>query len=132
MVGAEPLLLTVYQAQFVVGVELLLIIFRCKVFHVELLLPVLDQGQAMVWVESLLLPWEGKVKKDVESLLLALDQGQAMVWVESLLLLPQIEVDLLSPIIIYHLDRELGLVHQAKVHQETLVMTLITEADLEP
>ena len=101
MVGAEPLLLTVYQAQFVVGVELLLIIFRCKVFHVELLL-------------------------------LLLDQGQAMVGVEPLLLLPRIEVDLLSPIIISHLDRELGLVHQAKVHQETLVMTLITKADLEP
>ena len=133
MVGAEPLLLTVYQAQSVVGVELLLIIFRYKVFHVELLLLLLDQGQAMVWVESLLLlPWEGKVKKDVESLLLALDQGQAMVGVEPLLLLPRIEVDLLSPIIISHLDRELGLVHQAKVHQETLVMTLITKADLEP
>ena len=119
-----------------VGVELLLIVYQDQVFHVitvEHLLLVLDQGKATAGVDSLLLlPWEGKVKKDVESLLLALDQGQTIVGVEPLLLLPQIEVDLLSPIIISHLDRELGLVHQAKVHQETLVMTLITEADLEP
>ena len=114
-----------------VGVELLLIVYQDQVFHVitvEHLLLVLDQGQATVGVESLLLlPWEGKVKKDVESLLLVLDQGQAMVGVEPLLLLPQIEVDLLSPIIISHLDRELGL-----VYQETVTKNVRTRTYLEP
>ena len=83
-----------------VGVELLLIVYQDQVFHVitvEHLLLVLDQGKATAGVDSLLLlPREGKVKKDVESLLLALDQGQAMVGVEPLLLLPQIEVAVTS------------------------------------